>query len=248
MAKYLPKRNPPSLTPNLSEEVKTRPKQSIVIFLPVDAAKSVLSKQGSTFCLKNILYYNGLEENCSLVGDNQESRVYFKADKHSYQSLGTSLLSCWTLLNGNKFLDSDWTIFKRRNGVAIVSAVWKVAAVLEEQVEILIGNHWRLEHRPVTYYNESHQPKGFDIADSHFWKREIYSVQREYRFALQADTLRNNLQTIIFYVHDPSEYIERIYFGSELNILDRRELMSGMAALNLGNKLQNFDEEVQKTK
>lgn len=83
----------------------------IIRFLPSDAACSVIS-ENSTFLLRSIRYYRILEENHGdgVFGDKNENIVK-TSNGGTSESLATTLIGSWTLLDKNSLDENDWGKF-----------------------------------------------------------------------------------------------------------------------------------------
>lgn len=217
----------------------------IAQFIPLPIAFSVINEY-STFCLRNIRYFRQLEDQDydTIRGDRKENIVEFQENWRKYELLAATLINCWTKLNGDSILASDWNIFKdRADGIAIVSTVECVESfLLKETEDILDKQVWHLEHKDVQYYDGFSHPPVFDTMEAMFWKRKRYEAQREYRFAFLSSSIRDNIDTLIFTTRNPKAYIKKVYCGPEMTDCDKRKLLAGAIAADLAGLIQNFDE------
>lgn len=216
----------------------------IVRFLTFVDAKRVLSAY-STFCLNSTVYYwqQGWEGKDTLVGDTKENIVEFKEGNlktHTFEFGAATLLSCWTMLEGEDFRSSDWQLFPdREDGIAIISSVEAVSGLLSELREDVLDEYWNFAHDKVIYYDQNERPASFETMNTWKWKRRIYELQREYRFAFLKGSPGQKLQSVIFYVHEPSSYIEKIYFGPKMSKEKQHELLAGAIAAGVPGRIRN---------
>lgn len=216
----------------------------IIRFLTFADANRVLSAY-STFSLNSTVYYwqQGWENNDSLVGDTKENIVEFKEGNlktHTFEFGAATLLSCWTILEGEKLSPSDWDLFPdRADGIAIISSVEAVSSLLSELREDVLDKDWHFAHDKVIYYDQNERPPLFETMDTWKWKRKRYEIQREYRFAFLKGSSGEKLQSVIFYVHDPSSYIQKIYFGPKMTKDKQHEILAGAIAAGVPGRIQN---------
>jgi hypothetical protein len=117
----------------------------LVRFLTFADAKRVLSEY-SSFCLCSTLYYwqQGWENPNSSIGDTHKNIVKFvengQVTKHC-ELLAATLISCWTILDQQPVGDDDWRLYPdRQDGIAIVSTVKAVEAVLTDLAKDILDN------------------------------------------------------------------------------------------------------------
>ena len=215
----------------------------IAQFLPKYAAFSAINEY-STFCLRNVIYYRMLEEQNrdNLIGDKKENIVEFRENRRNYELIATTLLSCWTIIENDEIHEEDWNIFNdRTDGIAIISDTKSVESCIKENTKHFLDSEvWHLEHQKVNYYDGIRHPKEFDTAKASFWKRDHYKHQREYRFALLSSSKRSNIETIIFYVLEPQKYIQKVCFGPDMDLSDKKKLRSQAIAGELFGKIPDF--------
>lgn len=215
----------------------------IAQFLPKYAAFSVINEY-STFCLRNVIYYRILEEQHrdNLIGDKKENIVEFRENRRNYELIATTLLSCWTIIENDEIHEEDWNVFNdRTDGIAIISDTKSVESCIKENTKYFLDSKvWHLEHQKVNYYDGIRHPKEFDTANAPFWKRDHYKHQQEYRFALLSSSKRSNIETIIFYVLEPQKYIQKVCFGPDMELSDKKKLRSQAIAGELFGTIPDF--------
>jgi len=228
----------------------------IVRFLKFKDAKRVLSNY-STFVLQSSNYYRqlGYENYNSMIGDRNENIVRFEEIKRTYELGAATLLSCWTELEEDRVLPSDWKIFSdRANGIAVVSSVDNVKKFLRDLVKDTLGlieddsdgvkkegDRWYFRDEKVQYYDGIRRPPSFDTMDAWFWKLERFKMQREYRFAFLSGSPRAIIQTVIFHVKEPKSYIDKIFIGPGGSDPEKRKLVKGAIAAGVRDRIQDLD-------
>jgi len=223
----------------------------IVRFLTFQDAKHVLSAH-STFRLSSIAYYwrKGLEPN-SPTGDTQENALNIKERGVAALKLelwAATLLSCWTIQENDEISRADWKIFNNcEHGIAIVSTVDCMVNFLSNLRVKILDDGWCFKHGTVKYYEENDRPPLVDTSDLWLGKRKCYQKQREYRFAFMKESPPEKLHSIVFYVDDPKNYVQKIYFGPKTNEEQRRELLADAIDAELEPCIQNFCQEACET-
>jgi hypothetical protein len=119
-----------------------------------------------------------------------------------------TLLSCWTILDGDDITPDDWRIFNREDGVTIVSSVEAVGNLLRELPQEVLEN-WDFREGTVQYFNPDERIPEFEIMDAWRYKRHDYQKQREYRFAFLKGSPADKVQMLVFYVREPKRYIQK---------------------------------------
>lgn len=178
---------------------------SVVRYVDLSAAKSIISAN-STFLLRSLQYYQDLEilSNDKTRGDRKEGEVEFSDGSGSSWNPQDWLISCWSKYEGGEL---NWESIDKKNCLAIVSTRQRVKSMLGKAC----GNAKpSLMDKEVTYADTlpAAVKPHIDLrgCGQLFYKREEFTIQNEYRFALHLPLW---IETLILYV-DPCEYIDQI--------------------------------------
>lgn len=141
--------------------------------------------------------------------DNEEGRIHHK-NKLGQKCTSVSmfkLISCWTVLKGNRPSRKEWEVFGKSNNLALISTPEKVKACIENKMikKDTSGKGktecWRVEHKKVDYYEIGAVLESDTVFDG-FHKNIAFTDENEYRFVV--DT-RSHIDTLIFYAC-PKDY------------------------------------------
>ena len=91
-------------------------------------------------------------------------------------------------------------------------------------------------------YYETEEIREIEIMDAWLHKRVEYKLQKEYRFAFLKGSPAGKIQCITFYVREPKQYIQSIYFGPKMTRKQKRELLVGAMAADVAGCIKDFDE------
>ncbi len=207
----------------------------IARFVGIEACKSIFSEK-STFVLRSPEYYRRLYyiyEGDTDKGDEHEGSAD-TTDNGTGSDGKAWVVSCWTILKGDKPTSDDWNIFKKtdQNIVAIVSTPSKVCKFLEKVFKTNKERTERkfpfnsIEHDKVNY------EKPIDPArityDVPFKKKPKFSKQKEYRFVLRC-CFPNIIDSLIIY--RGIDYMEECFVNPNMSEEQKEELQTIMWAL-----------------
>ena len=207
----------------------------IVRFVDPETACLILGKN-SSYLFRSVEYYRELERfhGDTEVGDKHENAPTIEEDgktKH-FTRLGQHLVSCWSCLESDIPQETDWSNLSAYvNGVAVISTVNQVDKFLTDVANLILGKCWSLEHKKVVYFEENKQPEDLSAIESPFFKRNRYSDQKEYRFALYNpfNTCNKNNRTYInnlfLSVEKPSDYIESVYLSPNIDLEEKTKVI-----------------------
>ncbi len=195
---------------NANDDIK------IVRFIDINACKQVFSESYSTFLLRSHEYYWNIEDT-----DKQDRTEFQVPGENGSMETSSALLSCWTILKGDEPTETDWKIFEKDSPVvAIISSPQKVYNFLHKILNIGRRNgrthpFFHIEHKGVDYIDKKIEklPGTPTISDAIFTKDKRFIPENEYRFAVYYSTILHEINTYIFHVQDPDEYMDKYYFN-----------------------------------
>ncbi len=174
-------------------------------------------------------------------GDESEPEVQL-AGGGSAEAPGF-VLSCWTMLGGDKPTPKEWEIFPD-SAVAIISTPDKVCKFLEKAFrtgEVKGPCRPRypficVNHKAVTYADEVAEeitPESImDIVP--FTKRLGFKKEKEYRFAVAYSPAPHFLDTYIFIAMHSDDYMDTCFVNPAMCTQDKNELHSVLVTAMCG--------------
>ena len=187
----------------------------IARFIDINACKQVFCESYSTFLIRSHKYYWHIEDT-----DKQDKTEFQVQGENGTTETGYALLSCWTILKGDKPTEEEWKIFEKDSPVvAIISSPQKVYNYLHSKLDIERKNgrtypFFRIEKDEVRYIDKRKEKlKGIPtISDAIFTKDIRFISESEYRFAIFYSAVFHEINTYIFHTQDPYDYIDKCYF------------------------------------
>ncbi len=181
----------------------------IARFIDLSTCKKVFPDKSfldyGTFVLRSPEYYRNIED--KKKRDRDEDRIQYinEFNQRCEDEGGWHLISCWTVLEGDKPSDDEWSIFDDSHIMALISTPEKVAKCIKKKLILDKGNSlcWKVTHEKVEYYPKWTRRKLNDTFDG-LYKNDYFLKEKEYRFVVN---VRNHVDTLMFYA-DPEEYCD----------------------------------------
>jgi hypothetical protein len=198
----------------------------IARFVDIEACKSIFSEH-STFVLRSPIYYQRMYEmSGGSGGDKKEGRP--DTANGSAVSEGW-LVSCWTILKGNKPSDEEWDKFKENesNIVAIISTPGKVCEFLNRVLKSDKLPFWPVECNNAIYDKEKvHVDSKNIISVVPLLKGKEFKEQDECRFVLRHGLTPHLIDSFIFC--GGIGYMEKCYVNPKMRKEVLAELLSSV--------------------
>ncbi|MBU0533551.1 MAG: hypothetical protein KJ887_01955 [Candidatus Omnitrophica bacterium] len=203
------------MSSNANENIK------IARFIDISACGEVFSEYYSTFLIRSHKYYWNIED-----PNKRDPKEFQVQGENGHMETGFGLLSCWTILKGEKPSDEEWKIFEtdlpeKSPVIAIISSPQKVYNLLYKTLNIERKDGRThpffdpIKHKEVRYIDKSKEKlKGMPtIWDAIFTKDEKFIKENEYRFCVFHSAVFHEIIAYIFDVQNPYDYIDKCYFN-----------------------------------
>jgi hypothetical protein len=207
----------------------------IARFIDIEACKEVFSESYSTFLIRSHKYYWHMEN-----PEKQDKTEFQVQGEESHMETDFVLLSCWTILDGDKPTEKEWAIFEKAV-VAIVSSPQKVYDFLNKTLNIERKDgrshpFFRIDHKKVNYIDKREEKLNGNptILDAIFTKDKRFENHKEYRFGVCYSAVYHEIITYIFSTHNPDDYIDKCYFNPNITKSDASKLLNIVSCATAG--------------